>query len=315
MRICLKLKISYIPLPLLLFTEMIKIKEKIYKWLFAISAFTSLIFLAGIAFVLFLEGLTIFKTVGFSDFIFGKNWYPTHEPPEFGILPLILGSLLVTFGALVVCVVLGIGSALYLYELAGQTQKAILKPVIELLASIPSIVFGFFGLVVVAPFLQKLLNIPVGLCAFTASLILGIMAVPTVCSITEDALNYVPKSFKEASFALGANRFQTLTKVVIPAAGSGILTAIMLGISRIIGETMAVLMVSGGAAVIPVSFFQPVRPMTSAIAAELGEAVFGSQHFHALFAIGLVLFLIALFLNIFAEIMIHKYRSKLRLNR
>lgn len=209
----------------------------------------------------------------------------------------------------------GIGSAIYIYEYAGPVQRAILKPVVELLASIPSVIFGFFGIVVVAPFIQRLLNISVGLCAFTASVILGVMAIPTVCSITEDALSCVPQSFREASFALGADKFQTLIKVVIPSAGSGISTAVILGISRIIGETMAVLMVAGGAAVIPVSFFQPVRPMTSTIAAEMGEAVIGSTHFHALFAIGLVLFFVIFILNIVAEIISYRYRIKLGMNR
>ncbi len=253
----------------------------------------------------------MFKEVSLFDFIFGRLWYPTYEPADFGILPLILGSILVTVGALFVCMPLGVGSALYLNELAGPRQKALLKPMIEILASIPSIVYGFFGMVIIAPLLQNLLNIPVGLCAFTASLILGLMATPTVCSIADDALSYVPASFREASFALGANRWQTLTKVVMPAAGSGISTAIILGMSRAVGETMTVLMVAGGAAVIPGSFFQPVRPMTATIAAEMGEAVFGSLHYNALFAIGLVLFLITLVFNIVAELVSRRFRLKL----
>jgi phosphate transport system permease protein len=190
-----------------------------------------------------------------------------------------------------------------------------LKPIIELLAGIPSIIYGFFGMVILAPFLQRLLNIPIGLCLFTASFILGIMAVPTVSSLAEDALDYVPKSFREASFALGANRWQTLVKVIIPAAGSGISTAIILGLSRIVGETMTVLMVAGGAAIIPKSLFGPVRPMTATIAAEMGEAVVGSAHYHALFGIGLILFLITLIFNMIAEMIGHRYRLKLGLGR
>jgi phosphate transport system permease protein len=170
-------------------------------------------------------------------------------------------------------------------------------------------------MVIVAPFLQNMLNIPTGLCAFTASLVLGVMATPTVASLAEDALSFVPRSFREASLALGANRWQTLTKVVVPAAGSGISTAIILGMGRAVGETMTVLMVAGGAAVIPKSIFDPVRPMTSTIAAEMGEAVMGSLHFHALFAIGLVLFLITLGINIIAEIISRRYRLKLGLGR
>ncbi len=292
-----------------------RFREKLYKWIFSVLAFACLFFLIGITIILFKEGLPIFKEVGVFDFLFGKYWYPTYEPPDFGVLPLMLGTLWVTVGALFVCVPLGVGSALYLNELAGPKQKAILKPIIEILAGIPSIVYGFFGMVVVAPFLQKLLNLPVGLTAFTGSLILGIMATPTVCSIAEDALSFVPKSFREASYALGSNRWQTLTKVILPAAGSGISTAIILGMSRAVGETMTVLMVTGGAAVIPKSFFEPVRPMTATIAAEMGESVIGSPHYHALFAIGLILFLITLIFNIAAELISRRFRLKLGLGR
>ncbi|MDD5073224.1 MAG: phosphate ABC transporter permease subunit PstC [Candidatus Omnitrophica bacterium] len=292
---------------------MAKMKEKAYEWIFTTLAFSSLIFLVGIIIVLFKEGLPVFKEVKPLDFIFGKAWYPTFDPPEFGILPLILASFWVTVGAMFVCVPLGVGSALYLNELASHRQKAVLKPLVEILASIPSVVYGFFGMMMIAPFLQNLLHLPTGLCAFTASLTLGIMATPTVCSIAEDALSYVPKSFREASFSVGANRWQTLVNVVIPAAGSGISTAIILGISRAIGETMTVLMVAGGAAVIPHSFFEPVRPMTSAIAAEMGEAPMGSAHYHSLFAIALVLFLITFVFNIIAELISRKFRIKLGL--
>ncbi len=294
---------------------MIKIKERIYKWIFTVLAFSSLLFLLGIIITLFKESIPLFKQVSLRSFLFGKQWYPTFNPPEFGILPLILASAWVTLGALFVCVPLGVGSALYIHEIAGYNQRSILKPIIEVLAGIPSIVYGFFGMTIVAPFLQRFLHIPVGLCVFTASLVLGIMATPTVCSITEDALGYVPKSFREASFALGANRWQTLTKVIIPAAGSGISTAIILGISRAIGETMTVLMVSGGSAVIPTSFFQPVRPMTSTIAAEMGEAAMGGLHYNALFAIGLALFLITLVFNVIAEAISKRFRLKLGLSR
>ncbi|MFA5117338.1 MAG: phosphate ABC transporter permease subunit PstC [Candidatus Omnitrophota bacterium] len=291
-----------------------RLKEKLYKWIFTILAFASLLFLIAIVVVLFNESLPIFSKVSFKDFVFGKYWYPTYSPAEFGIFPLILASTLVTLGAVVVCVPLGIGSALYLNEIAGFKQRQFLKPVIELLASIPSVVFGFFGMVVVTPFLQKTFNLPTGMTAMNASFILGLMATPSVCSIAEDALSYVPRSFREASFAIGANRWQTLTQVVVPAAGSGIATAIILGMSRAIGETMTVLMVAGGAAVIPHSFLVPVRPMTAAIAAEMGEAPMGGDHYHALFAIALILFLITFVFNIIAEIVSRKFRIKLGLS-
>jgi len=286
-------------------------KETIIKWIFTVLAFSSLLFLLGIVAVLFKEGLPLFYNISPIKFLFGTNWYPTFDPPEYGILPLILASFWVTIGAMFICVPLGIGSALYVYELAPEAQKVVLKPAIEMLAAVPSIVFGFFGMAIVAPFIQNLFHLPTGLCGFTASVVLGIMAVPTISSIAEDALNYVPKSFREASYALGADKWQTLTRVIIPAAGSGISTSIILGMSRIVGETMTVLMVSGGAAVIPTSFFQPLRPMTSTIAAEMGEAVTGSAHYHALFAIGLLLFMITLVFNIAAEIIARRYRIKL----
>jgi phosphate transport system permease protein len=292
------------------------VKERIYKIIFTVLAFSSLIFLTAITVILFKEGLPIFKEVTFFKFIFGQSWYPTHEPAEFGILPLILASVWVTLGALFVCVPLGVGSALYIHELAGPKQRAILKPTIEILAGIPSIVYGFFAMSVMAPFLQKFLHLPVGLCAFNASVILGIMAVPTVSSLAEDALGYVPNSFREASLAVGANRWQTLIKVIMPAAGSGISAAIILGMSRAIGETMTVLMAAGGAAIIPKTlgdFFSPVRPMTATIAAEMGEAAMGSAHYHALFAIGLVLFIITFIFNIVAEIISRRFRLKLGL--
>ncbi len=289
--------------------------EKVVKPVFGGLAFASLVFLLGIILILFQQGLPIFRIVNLFEFIGGKAWYPTAEPAEFGILTLILGTLWITLGAMIFCIPVGIGSALFLHEIAGFRLRSILKPIIEILAGIPSIVYGFFGMVIIAPFLLNLLDIPIGQCALTASLILGVMAVPTVCSLAEDALNFVPKSFREASYALGANRWQTLTRVIIPAAGSGISTAIILGMSRIVGETMTVLMVAGGAAVIPKSFLEPVRPMTATIAAEMGEAVVGSPHYHALFAIGLVLFLITMAFNIIAEIISRNYRLKLGLGR
>ncbi|MGO9146955.1 MAG: phosphate ABC transporter permease subunit PstC [Desulfomonilia bacterium] len=291
------------------------LKEASYKWLFAILAFASLVFLIGIIITLLKESLPVFAKVRLTSFLFGQSWYPTATPPEFGIWPLIIASFTVTAGAMIVCVPIGIGTALFIHELAGRAQRAFLKPVIEILAGIPSIVYGFFGMVIVAPFLQNLLGIPTGLCAFTASLVLGIMATPTVASLAEDALSFVPRSFREASLALGANRWQTLTKVVMPAAGSGISTAIILGMGRAVGETMTVLMVAGGAAMVPKSIFDPVRPMTSTIAAEMGEAVLGSLHYHVLFAIGLILFLITLGVNIVAEILSRRYRLKLGLGR
>ncbi|RKX58415.1 MAG: phosphate ABC transporter permease subunit PstC, partial [Thermodesulfobacteriota bacterium] len=272
-------------------------KENLIRGFFCLFALLSIFFLLGIVIVLFKEGLPIFKVTNLGEFLFGKFWYPTYEPPEFGILPLILGSFLVTFGALVISVPLGVSSAIYISEISSPKIKEFIKPVIELLAGIPSVVYGFFGMVVVAPQVAKIFNLAVGLNAFTASLILGIMAIPTITSISEDAISAVPRRFKEASYALGANKWETIIKVTLPAAGGGITTAVILGTARVIGETMTVLMVAGGAPVIPHSFFEPVRTMTATIAAEMGETVVGSAHFHALFAIAIVLFVITLSFN------------------
>ena len=294
---------------------MTSFRERLYQWIFTALAFASLLFLVGIILTLFTQAYPLFARHEPLEAILGRQWYPTYDPPEFGMLPLIAASFVVTLGAMAVCVPIGVGTALFLHELASPSQRAVLKPAIEVLAGIPSIVYGFFGMIALAPVLQRLLGIPTGLNAFTASLVLGIMATPSVASIAEDALGFVPLSFREASLALGATRWQTLTRVVVPAAGSGISTAVILGIGRAVGETMTVLMVAGGAAVIPKSLFDPVRPMTAAIAAEMGEAVVGSPHYHALFAIGRTLFLITLIINILAEIISRRFRLKLGLGR
>ena len=264
-------------------------------------AFSSLFFLIGIVVVLFAEGLPVFAHVSLSQFLLGRRWYPTSSPPQFGALPLILGSLLVTAGGLLFAVPLGLFAGIFLAELCPPRGREILKPIVELLADIPSVVYGFFGVLVVAPFIRDFLSLSTGLTAFTASLILGIMAVPSIISVIEDAITSVPRSYKEASLALGATHWETLRQVVLPAASSGDGAAIILGAGRIIGETMAVLMVAGGAPVIPKSFFQPVRTLTATIAVEMGEAPVGSPHYHSLFGLAIILFLFTLVLNILVE--------------
>jgi len=276
-------------------------RDNLVKHLLLSCASLSIVFLAGITVTLFKEGLPIFKEVSVFKFLFGRYWYPTYDPPDFGILPLILGSLWVTVGALFVAVPLGVGSAMYISELAHPKLREILKPMVELLASVPSVVYGFFGMVFLGPLVQRLFDLPVGLTCFTASIILGMMALPTVASIAEDAISAVPRELREASYALGAMKWETITKVVVPAASSGIIAAVILGFGRAVGETMTVLMVAGGAAVIPRSVFQPVRTMTATIAAEMGEAPMGSDHYHALFGIALVLFFITLGFNLLAD--------------
>lgn len=240
--------------------------------------------------------------ISLSEFLLGREWYPTAVPAaQFGVLPLILGTLLVTFLAILFALPVGLITAIYMAEIAGERMRKILKPVIELLAGIPSVVYGFFGLVVLVPFIQQLFNLPVGETALAGSIILGIMALPTIITISEDAIRATPISLKEASLALGASHWQTLQRVVLPCARSGIMAAFILGIGRAIGETMAVLMVTGNAAVMPHSFLEPVRTIPATIAAELGEAPFGGTHFKALFALGIILFIITFIFNSLVE--------------
>lgn len=283
-----------------------KLLDNLFKYLTAIAAFCSIIFLFGIIFSIFKEGYPIFLEVGFLDFITSKSWHPTHYPPDFGILPLLAGSAVVTLGALIISVPLGVGSAIYISEMAGKKRKEILKPVVELLAGVPSVIYGLFGMAFLAPFIRKFFGIPVGLNAFTGAVILGIMVIPIISSISEDAINSVSKDLREASYALGANRWETIMKVVVPSAKSGILASIVLGFGRAIGETMVVLMVAGGSAIIPNSIFDPVRPMTSAIAAEMGETIMGSSHFHALFGIAIILFMITFVSNLITELFLKR---------
>ncbi|MGM0453462.1 MAG: phosphate ABC transporter permease subunit PstC [Thermodesulfobacteriota bacterium] len=284
-------------------------KEKVIRWFFFTVAFVSIAVLLLILFFLVKEGVPVFQTVSVKDFIFGQYWYPTSDPPDFGILPLILASLYVTMFSAALAVPLGVMTAIYLAEIATPRLKEIAKPTVELLASLPSVVIGFFGMVVVAPFLQETFNLPTGLNLFNASLMLAFMSVPTICTIAEDAISSVPAELKEASLALGANHIESIFRVILPASLSGISTGIILGMSRAVGETMVVLMVAGGAAMIPGSLFDPVRPMPASIAAEMAEAPFQSEHYYALFAIGMVLFVFNLAFNSIADYISHKHRQ------
>jgi len=277
--------------------------------MFLFIALVSIFVLGLIVVFLFMEGLPIFKVISLGHFLFGLEWYPTYEPPSFGIWPLIVGSFAVTFFASIIAIPLGVLSAIYIAEVAPPLIKEIFKPVIELLAGLPSVVLGFFGMAVLAPWLQETFDLPTGLNIVNASIVLAFMAVPTISSISEDALYAVPQEFKEASYALGATRFETIAKVIVPAALSGISTAVILGMARAIGETMVVLMVAGGAAAVPESIFDSVRPMPASIAAEMGEAPFRSDHYYALFATGIVLFILTLAFNLFADYISHKFKE------
>lgn len=251
------------------------------------------------------------RNIRISDFFGGKEWIPTATPaPQLGVFPLILGTLLVSIVAILIALPLGLGVAVYLSELAGERTRKFMKPTIELLAGIPSVVYGFFGLVVLVPIVQKVFNLSVGETALTGSLILAIMALPTIITVAEDAMRNTPRAMREASLALGATHWQTIYKVVIPYSASGISAAVVLGIGRAIGETMAVLMVTGNAAVMPHSLFEPIRTIPATIAAELGEAPAGGAHYQSLFMLGCILFVITMLISITAEVISKKQPDK-----
>jgi len=284
-------------------------KESAIRYFFLLTAMASIVSLGLIVVYLFHEGLPLFGKVSVRDFLFGRLWYPTADPPEFGILPLIVASLSVTVLSSCIAIPLGIMTAVYLAEIAKPRMRGIFKPLVELLAALPSVVIGFFGMVVVAPFLENVFDLPTGLNLFNASLMLAFMSVPTICSVSEDAIFAVPRELKEASLALGATHWETIRRVVLPASLSGVSTAVILGMSRAIGETIVVLMVAGGATMFPTSIFSPVRPMPSSIAAEMAEAPFRSEHYRALFAIGMVLFVFTLIFNVIAQHIAEKHKQ------
>lgn len=266
----------------------------------AAAAGVSVLALAAIVIFLLSQALPIFAHVSLKDFLFSTEWYPTDDPPVFGIGALIAGSLVCAALTTLIAVPFGVLTACAIHAGMPPALTRIVKPLIELMAALPSVVIGFIGMIILAPWLQDMFGIATGLNLFNASIMLAFMCVPTIASISEDALRNVPSGLREASLALGATRWETLLKVELRWAMGGIATAVMLGISRVIGETMVVLMVAGGAAIIPESIFDPVRPMTSSIAAEMAEAAVGGEHYHALYATGLVLFIITFAFNLCA---------------
>ncbi len=275
--------------------------EKLITRTIQFSGYSSILFVLLILFFLLSEGTPALFDVPLSQ-LFSERWYPIEN--YFGILPLILGSLVVTLGASLLAVPFGILTAVFIAEIAPNWLQEIMKPLVELLAGLPSVVLGFLGILVVSPFLRDSLNLPTGLTALTGSLLLGGIAIPTIVSISEDALNNVPISYRHGSLALGLTRWQTIWGVTVPAAKSGILMAVMLGLGRTIGETMTVMMVTGNAPILPTSLqalFMPIRTMTATIASEMGEVATGSPHYHVLFFIGIVLFLFTLLVNVIAS--------------
>src|SRR5512133_2676011 len=288
-------------------------REYVITRLVKASGYSAIVFVALIFYFLLREGIPALFEVKLGD-LFAVRWYPIEN--YFGILPLLTGSLIVTIGAALVAVPFGIGTAIFISEIAPRWAREILKPLVELLGGLPSVVLGFLGILVLSPYIRVLLNLPTGLTAFTAPLLLGAISLPTAVSVAEEALDSVPRSYREGAWALGATRWQTIWRVTLPAARSGVLTAVMLGIGRAIGETMTVMMVTGNAPVMAIklgSLFSPVRTMTATIAAEMGEVANGSTHYHVLFFIGMVLFVISLTVNVIASSLV--FRAKKRAER
>jgi phosphate transport system permease protein len=286
--------------------------DRAIKWLFFGAAASSVLVLLGIFGMLLFNGLKAFGEISVGEFFFSSNWNPSaYGTPSYGILAMLSSTFLVTLGAMILAVPLGIGAATYLAQVASERTRLVLKPIIELLAAVPSVVVGFIGIVMVGPLIAKVFGLSNGLNALNGAILLAIMSLPTIITVAEDAIRAVPNSFKEASYSLGANQWTTLIQVVLPAAYSGIIAAIILGMGRAIGETMTVLMATGNALAMPHGFFDPVRTMTATIAIELGEVPYGTTHYYSLFAVGALLFTISLGINLLAERLAKRYRYKL----
>ncbi|MBD3295978.1 MAG: phosphate ABC transporter permease subunit PstC [Candidatus Omnitrophica bacterium] len=289
------------------------IKGKMIHGLFMINGLLVVVVLIGIFALLVFTAIPAFREISIKEFLTSTDWNPTsYVKSSYGILSMLVSTAMVTAGAMLIAVPLGVGTAAYLSDVANPRVREIAKPVIEILAGIPSVVIGFLGIVLVGPLIARIFNLPNGLNAVNGSVLLAVMALPTIISISEDALNSVPQAYSEASLALGATKWQTVIKVKIPAALSGIFASCMLGMGRAIGETMTVLMATGCAPAMPRGFLDSVRTMTSTIAIELGEVPYYTTHYYALFAVGLSLFVITFFVNMLSDIVLTKYQVKER---
>jgi len=286
-------------------------KESAIKSFFFTNGVLAVIVLIGIFGLLLYTAVPAFREISIPEFLTKKIWDPTSpERAEYGLLSMIVSTVMCTVGALVIAIPIGLGVAAYLSDVAHWRVREIVKPIVEILAGIPSVVTGFLGIVLIGPALAKIFHTGHGLNALNGSILLAIMALPTIISISEDSLTAVPSAYAEASLALGASKWQTLIRVKIPAALSGIIAAFMLGMGRAIGETMTVLMATGNARSFPHGFLDAVRTMTANIAIELGEVPYYTTHYYALFAIGLVLFIMTFFVNLIADIILNKYQQR-----
>ena len=290
---------------------MVVVVERGIEALVHLCGYSAIIFVFGIFFFVFKEGAPFLAKLSFSEFLFSKEWIPTSSvQPKYGTRALIVGTISVTLLAMVIAVPFGLGAAIFVSEFCTGKTKETLKIVIELLAAIPSVVWGFIGLSVMSPVLISVFQVPVGVNLFNAALLLALMSVPIMVSIGEDALKAVPDSYREAGIALGATRWQLIYRVLLPAAKNGLLAAVLLGVGRAIGETMAVLMATGHAVNIPHSIFDPVRTLTATIAAELGETSHGSPHYQVLFLIGVLLFSLTFVVNLTADLIVKGIKRK-----
>ncbi len=284
-------------------------REFLITALIKAAGYSAIIFVGMIFLFLLLESIPALREIELSNLL-SSRWYPIED--HYGVLPLIGGSLIITIGATMIALPFGVGTAIYLSEIAPRWLRETLKPLVEILGGLPSVVLGFLGMLILSPYLRIWLDLPTGLSALAGSILLGGIAIPTVVSISEDALDAVPRSYRDASLAMGATEWQTIWRVTLPAARSGVLTAVMLGIGRAIGETMTVMMVTGNAPILPTGIkdlFSPVRTMTATIAAEMGEVANSSTHYHILFLIGIILFLISLVVNVIASAVVFRQKK------
>ena len=285
--------------------------EPAVEWLIRICGWSAILLVFGIFFFVFREAAPmLFGGLNLVEFLTSPNWRPTSGTPQYGILALLIGSLAVTGLAMLMAVPLGLGAAVYISEFCGGKTRETLKILIELLAAIPSVVWGFIGCMVLNRIIVAVTGAPVGVCLLNGSIILALMSVPIIVSVGEDALKAVPDSYREAALSMGASRWEIVYRVLFPAAKNGLLAAVLLGVGRAIGETMAVLMATGHAVRIPSSLLDPIRTLTATIAAELGEAVEGSPHYRVLFVIGLVLFAVTFIVNLAADLVVKGIRNE-----
>lgn len=286
---------------------MISITEKAMRAIFVLCGLAIILFLVGIVFILLSNSMPGLIELGLGPFFATGIWNPgAYGEPTYSLLNMIYGTLMVTIGALIFAVPIGVAAAAYLAEIASPWERELFKPIVEVLAGVPSVVLGFIGLVVLAPLIARIFNLNSGLNAFNGAILVGIMALPTIITLAEDAITAVPKEYRHASLALGGTRWQTIWKITIPAAFSGITASVLLGMGRAIGETMTVLMVTGNMVARPESFLDSVRTLSAGIAIDIGDVVFNSTHFHALFVAGLLLFLITFAVNLLADILIQR---------